>query len=51
MTTARRSLLKGVASMGALSLSPLAFAQATSPAIAPTPDRVFTPQPGKWRTF
>ena len=51
MTTARRSLLKGVASMGALSLSPLAFAQATSPATTPTSDRVFTPQPGKWRTF
>jgi hypothetical protein len=30
MITARRSLLKGVP-MGALSLSPLAFAQATSP--------------------
>lgn len=50
MTTARRSLLKGVASMGALSLSSLSFAQTTSPATT-TPDRVFNPQPGKWRTF
>ncbi|MEI7495109.1 MAG: transglutaminase, partial [Betaproteobacteria bacterium] len=50
MTTARRSLLKGVASMGALSLSSLSFAQTISPATT-TPDRVFNPQPGKWRTF
>ena len=50
MTTARRSLLKGVASMGALSLSSLPFAQTTSPATT-TPDRVFNPQSGKWRTF
>jgi transglutaminase-like putative cysteine protease len=51
MTTVRRSLLKGVASMGALSLSPLSFAQAISTTTAPVLDRAFNPQPGKWRTF
>ena len=51
MTTARRSLLKGVASMGALSLSPIAFAQTSSPTTPAISERVFNPQPGKWRTF
>ena len=51
MTTARRSFLKGVASMGALSLSSFAFTQTISPSTPTATERVFSPQPGKWRTF
>ena len=48
MTPARRSLLQGAASIGALSLAPwsIASAQTTTPAT-----RTFKPQPGDWRTF
>jgi transglutaminase-like putative cysteine protease len=48
MTPARRSLLQGAASFGALSLAPwsIATAQTTS-----TVARTFTPKPGDWRTF
>lgn len=51
MNTERRSLLKRIALMGSFSLSPLAFAQGTSSIETPAPERVFTPQPEKWRTF
>jgi transglutaminase-like putative cysteine protease len=48
MTPARRSLLQGAASLGALSLAPWhsASAQTSAPAA-----RTFNPQPGDWRTF
>lgn len=45
MIPVRRSLLKGGAAVGALSLAP-AFVRAQS-----TPERRFAPQPGTWRTF
>lgn len=49
MTPARRSLLQGAASIGALALTPwhTASAQSTNPPAA----RVFSPQPGPWRSF
>jgi transglutaminase-like putative cysteine protease len=52
MTTARRSLLKGAASLGALSLAPAltpwhnAMAQTSTPSA-----RTFAPVPGTWRSF
>ena len=49
MTPARRALLQGAASIGALSLAPWHSASAqtpTSPAV-----RSFSPKPGDWRTF
>lgn len=55
MTTARRSLLKGAAAWGALSLSPWSTAHtAATPAPPGTPStgtRSFAPKPGAWRTF
>ena len=48
MTPARRSLLQGAASLGALSLAPWSTATAQT---APTAARTFSPQPGNWRTF
>jgi len=52
MTPARRSLLQGAASLGALTLAPwsTATAQIASPTTAPAA-RTFSPQPGDWRTF
>mgnify|MGYP000450770745 CR=1 FL=1 len=49
MTPARRSLLKGAASIGALSLAPWHTASAQT--ATPTATRVFSPQPGPWRSF
>jgi hypothetical protein len=46
MTPLRRTLLKGASAFGVSSLTPMAtWAQ------NPTPDRVFQPQGGRWRTF
>ena len=50
MTPARRSLLQGAASLGALSLAPWHSASAQTTAPAPAA-RTFNPQPGDWRTF
>jgi len=50
MTPARRSLLKGAASIGALSLAPWHSASAQT-ASNPPPARTFSPQPGPWRSF
>ncbi|MEY3409953.1 MAG: hypothetical protein RIS02_1680, partial [Pseudomonadota bacterium] len=50
MTPARRSLLQGAASLGALSLAPWHSASAQTSAPAPAA-RTFNPQPGDWRTF
>ena len=50
MTPARRSLLKGAASIGALSLAPWHSASAQTPS-TPTTARTFSPQPGQWRSF
>ena len=52
MTTARRSLLKGAAAWGALSLSTWSSAQTAASAVAAAHNaRTFAPQPGTWRTF
>jgi transglutaminase-like putative cysteine protease len=48
MTTARRTLLQGAASLGALSLAPWTVASAQN---TPAPSRTFSPQAGDWRTF
>lgn len=49
MTTARRSLLKGGAALGAMFAAPAwLHAQTTAPAAA---DRRFSPEVGTWRTF
>jgi transglutaminase-like putative cysteine protease len=52
MTTARRSLLKGAASLGALSLAPALTPWHNAMAQTPTPSaRTFAPVPGTWRSF
>jgi transglutaminase-like putative cysteine protease len=50
MTPARRSLLQGAASFGALYLAPWSTASAQTTSAASTP-RTFKPTPGDWRTF
>ena len=51
MTLSRRTLFKKAASIGSLSLAPLAYLQNTQSAFAAMPERVFNPQPSNWRTF